>query len=357
MEDAEKDNIDDLNLEELNRNINIKLDVFGEIELRHILNGDLPDFRKFLKNINDEKEFCAQIIYHQLVLPEIGFSKFNEISDEELKIVANQFLKFEFQIFKPFKEKDNTDFFTNFRLALKHYFKVEKVNDTTLTTLIESSIVNMSFELPNIHDLLYLEQYMDNIISIDQIANLNSRVANLTIQLINSLPNFSYIESLIKQYSLEDTFLESIISQTRSLGNWTELNSNIFDVYDDYWQDIGKLFENPEEKSINILSRYKWFLTPSLPQDFALKVLITYGAVDSTKSDIDKLFIDYFSLNNYENLEKLIENWADIDIFQPRMKIFRDCVSLLKIAKKDMNPSNMVIPTLISQIDGIQQTS
>jgi hypothetical protein len=35
------------------------------------------------------------------------------------------------------------------------------------------------------------------------------------------------------------------------------------------------------------------------------------------------------------------------------MKIFRDCISVIKISKRKYNPSNLVLPTLFSQIDGI----
>jgi len=36
------------------------------------------------------------------------------------------------------------------------------------------------------------------------------------------------------------------------------------------------------------------------------------------------------------------------------MKIFRDCISALRSARSGSNPSNLVLPTLIAQIDGIK---
>ena len=37
------------------------------------------------------------------------------------------------------------------------------------------------------------------------------------------------------------------------------------------------------------------------------------------------------------------------------MKIIRDCVNIIKNCPKEVNFSNLVVPTLIAQIDGIQQ--
>ena len=43
------------------------------------------------------------------------------------------------------------------------------------------------------------------------------------------------------------------------------------------------------------------------------------------------------------------------EIFKPRIKIFRDCVSVMRNAKGKYNPSTIVLPTLIAQIDGIRR--
>ncbi|KZX13044.1 hypothetical protein MBORA_09470 [Methanobrevibacter oralis] len=42
-------------------------------------------------------------------------------------------------------------------------------------------------------------------------------------------------------------------------------------------------------------------------------------------------------------------------IFKGRMKIIRDCVNIIKNCPKGVNFSNLIVPTLIAQIDGIQQ--
>lgn len=49
-----------------------------------------------------------------------------------------------------------------------------------------------------------------------------------------------------------------------------------------------------------------------------------------------------------------VDNWSSNPIFEGRMKIIRDCVEIIKNHPKNVNFSNLVVPVLISQIDGIQ---
>jgi hypothetical protein len=68
---------------------------------------------------------------------------------------------------------------------------------------------------------------------------------------------------------------------------------------------------------------------------------------------INALFWQYFSENNFENLGILVEGWSSSPLFtRGRMKIIKDCVSALKNANRRSNPCNVVLPTLIAQIDG-----
>ena len=70
-------------------------------------------------------------------------------------------------------------------------------------------------------------------------------------------------------------------------------------------------------------------------------------------AQINKLFIDYFSNNNYKELMDLVSSWKSNPLFQKRTKILSDCVTTLQVSKREFNASNVVLPTLISQIEGI----
>jgi len=68
---------------------------------------------------------------------------------------------------------------------------------------------------------------------------------------------------------------------------------------------------------------------------------------------ISKYFLDYYSENNFCKLEECINNWIQNPIFCRRMNILYPCLSILQNSSQSINPSNLAVPVLISQIDGI----
>jgi len=71
------------------------------------------------------------------------------------------------------------------------------------------------------------------------------------------------------------------------------------------------------------------------------------------RGKIDRIFINYYSDNNYENLDLLVKGLTRNKLLLPRMKIITDCLMVLKQNNKQYNSSNVIIPALIAQIDGI----
>jgi len=71
----------------------------------------------------------------------------------------------------------------------------------------------------------------------------------------------------------------------------------------------------------------------------------------------EQLISDYFiqrnSANNFDALESYIGEWCKNPIFEKRIPIFRDCLFALRNSSQQFNSSNLVVPVLISQIDGI----
>jgi len=109
------------------------------------------------------------------------------------------------------------------------------------------------------------------------------------------------------------------------------------------------------KKGLKRLKKYKWFVGPSLPIAFVFEVVKIGKKKGNRRREINNLFISYFCSNNYMELESLVNGWKSNPLFKPRMKILRDCVHGLRRANAGCNPSNYVLPTLIAQIDGIQQ--
>lgn len=121
-----------------------------------------------------------------------------------------------------------------------------------------------------------------------------------------------------------------------------------------YKKELEK-FDATHKQALKILNQYGWFLTPSSLPVLLIFPIVKIGSADGDQSQpINELFVAHFTSNDFEHLEELVERWAGNPIFDSRMHIFKACIASLRKASDGYNPSNVVIPPLISQIDGIQ---
>jgi hypothetical protein len=74
---------------------------------------------------------------------------------------------------------------------------------------------------------------------------------------------------------------------------------------------------------------------------------------EDQKQLISKFFIDYYSGYNFRRLEEFIIDWTQNPLFQKRIKIFQDCLWILKNPSENFNPSNLIVPVLFTQIEGV----
>jgi len=330
-------------------NAKSKSKTFGKIEFKYISVGDLTFFVELLDKVKDDKEFVTQVLYHQLTTPKISFTEFNKILDDELIEIARDFVGHEQHIFQYFIKTTDTEFFTNFRKAIKTYHQkqVERLQ-TALGPMIESSIrVLENFNKQYTSIIKHTTYIAESIGTISKVAE-QFREAQLSI--VESL------RPVIEQCQLIARIVsEYLAPQINFWQNWVEQNREIFNPYRRFWQIFQEQYKITEQEAIQVLRKYKWFITPSLPLTFISTVVKIGKREGNQRKAINRLFIDYFSSNNFENLEKLVDGWQTNEIFKPRMKIFRDCVSVMRNAKGKYNPSTIVLPTLIAQIDGIRR--
>ena len=318
-------------------NVKSESKTFGEIELKYISVGDLTFFVELLDKIKEDNEFVIQVLYHQLTTPKVSFTEFNKIPYDKLIEIARDFVGHEQHRFQYFRETTDTEFFTNFREAIKTYHQkqVERLQ-TALGPMIESSIR----ALENFN-----KQYASSIRQLGPaIENFNKQYASSIRQLKSAIEQYQLTARIVSEY---------LAPRINFWQNWVEQNRNIFDTYRRFWQTFQKEYQIPEQEATPILRKYKWFITPSLPQTLILRVVKIGGRKDNQRKIINRLYVDYYSSNNFEHLESLVDGWETNEIFKPRMKILRDCVFVMKNAKGKYNPSNIVLPTLIAQIDGI----
>lgn len=68
---------------------------------------------------------------------------------------------------------------------------------------------------------------------------------------------------------------------------------------------------------------------------------------------ISNYFIEYYTRGNFGKFDEFLATWYENPIFKKRMLIFQDSLFAIKSGGQSFNPSNLVVPVLISQTDGI----
>lgn len=137
--------------------------------------------------------------------------------------------------------------------------------------------------------------------------------------------------------------------------NWVQQNQNIFNNFNQNWFNFIDTYHITVEEVIDILKKYQWFITPSLSSKFIYEIVKIGKKGGNQRIPINNHFYNYFSSNNFEKLEVIIETWGSDDIFRPRrMKIIKSCLSILQSLEGQVNTSYAIVPTLIPQIDAIQ---
>jgi hypothetical protein len=109
-----------------------------------------------------------------------------------------------------------------------------------------------------------------------------------------------------------------------------------------------------EHDAHRTLIKYKWIMTPSMPLDFLFQVAEIGRRKGNQRKAMNRLFVEYYSSNNFEQLTVLVNNWSANSFFQPRIRLLQDCVAVMQHAQGKYNAANVVIPTLLAQIDGVQ---
>ncbi|GAG91617.1 unnamed protein product, partial [marine sediment metagenome] len=135
---------------------------------------------------------------------------------------------------------------------------------------------------------------------------------------------------------------------------WIVQHKHIFENIGKYWTGVWDKYSIAENQATPVLKKYKWFVAPSMSTDIIFYVMQLNKKQGRQDKAINKLFINYFSNNNWQNLEEMVESWNNCPIMRKRLKILKDCVQTLKkVPSQSINISHIILPVLIAQIDGI----
>lgn len=345
------DSKDIIILDSRSKNTQTKSDLFGNMEFKFISVKDLNYITKLLVDVKDDREFVLKFLFNQLLTPKIEYSDFKKLSEEQLIKISRDFIKSDPDIFKYFKETNDKEFFHNIRIS------IDKYNEHNL-----KEFSNLSKSLISSQDLLkdFNEKYANLIIpsfnidpsTIVRLNEISKIYENFTTQ---SLDIAQSLKPIIEQNNIyAKVVAEQFSIHTQDLIKWTQDHYNIFSKYNEYWKSFHEKYEIAEKDAIKILKEYNWFISPSMPINFVFEV-VTVGKKDGDfTKDINNLFVNYFSKEDYEELDNFVEKWKVNALIKDRIGILNDCILSLKYHNKKYNCSNIIIPTLIAQIDGIR---
>ena len=331
-------------------NTRTQLQSLGTVELKYISINDSIEFDKLLQKELSNKDFVSNVLHHQLVKPWVDFTNLQKLSDKDLEELARAFVKNEGYTFQYFQETG--DFFKDFKTALtishkKHAEELAKTLQPIIKSAQEAiSAFNKNYT-PIIQQTIAGTSYIQE--SLQQLANIGNQIGDSQRRIIESM------KPVIEQYqSMAKIIAESLRPQIDIWQQWAEQNKAVFDSFSGYWIEFQRQYKIAEPKAVKILQKYKWFITPSFPISFIFEVM----KLDQTKGRHDKavnsLFIEYYEAEDWQNLEIMVSGWKENPLFKNRHKILMDCVQAIKMTSKTgINEANVVLPTLITQIDGV----
>lgn len=124
--------------------------------------------------------------------------------------------------------------------------------------------------------------------------------------------------------------------------------------YAEFFEALNEEIQFSERDAYRTLIKYNWLITPYMPAPFLFQVAEIGRRRGNQRKAMNRLFIEHYTNNNYQELVELVESWNTNPLLQKRLKILRDCVAVMQHAKEGKyNAANVVIPTLIAQIDGV----
>lgn len=153
------------------------------------------------------------------------------------------------------------------------------------------------------------------------------------------------VANLLNYIKTETQFLER-------LNEWVELWRPVSDYFREISEFIDK-YPQLEAEALDVLKKYHWIPFSTMPDEFLYELILLSRAPGNRTKPINLMYINYFLSNNAANLVEMVDSWRDNPLFLPRMKILRDCVAVTRMSGARLNAANVVLPTLVAQVDGI----
>lgn len=335
-------------IELLNKQLSIETDSLGIITFGRFIDQDFD----FIQKANEEKktpeQFCKEFLSMKVTSPKLSIDQIDDLSSSEICEILKKYIQIEslesYFIFKNDNYVEIMEGFNNFRLNYINTFVKTVLPDLT-------SRLSQVFTVYNNN----IQPVLERIPKINYEYYKVSDTINTLIE--NNIQTQYYLHKLVNTSIFNIT---SIINPIiNSWYEWSKTSENITRLLTETitkWNFIEKETQISKIKAQKYLKRYHWFISPNM--DYKIVIDIVNISESDSKHKlklINHTFINYFLEDNCKQLDNLIEKWGNNSLFYGRIKILQDCINVIKkCADKNINFSNVVVPTLIAQIDGIQ---
>ena len=306
-------------------NITFNHPLLGEVNLRPFTVADFKNVRDLFR-LTDDYLFCSHVIKQQIVKPKATLAEIQKWNQQTLIDVAREFARKETTISPYFHNTDNQNFFADFKRACESYDKERIARIAPM--LIPPEVIKNLTEFTN-----------------GIAANIEAWYKPLNL----------FAKSLKKHFIDMQLAVESIsLPLQRVMTEFTQQYGKIFGSFAKMWEEFEKTYKISKEEAVQILKRYKWCISGSFPTTFLFSVVSVGKEPGNHRKEINQLFIEYFSRNNFQNLRRMVESWKNNSLFSPRMKIIRDALAIfMHSVNTRRNYYTVVLPPLLAQIDGI----
>ena len=122
-----------------------------------------------------------------------------------------------------------------------------------------------------------------------------------------------------------------------------------------FWEKFQQQYHIPILEAQKCLKKYHWFISPNMDPYVVYDIMeVCNSSSRHKRKEINNILINYFLENDCEKLDMMSNRWSLNPLFEGRMKIIKDCINLLKSNENNINSANLIVPTLIPQIEGVQ---
>ena len=335
----------------------IETEGFGSVgfgQIKREVSAELPD----LLAIEDDREFAIQLIHRLIVSPQIALEEWQEISDADLNRVIGGLATHHREIRQHFSQDEACGSLPSFRTAILRYSQYRKEQ---LERIIGVASIAQSFVKDistSINPVLAEAAAISALSSAwsNQSQGIAGAAALLNRQIALDLDPMRMALASIQPSTTE--FQTSLIGAFQGITTaWQSIQPDLFTRIQSSFLNLNFDLESSNtsiSETNEILKKYQWFISPSMPATFVRCIKeIEYGSRSHRQSKMNRLFIQYITNRNFKNLRTMFADWKKNPLFAHRMAIIRSSLDVLRTARASHNPSNVVIPALVAQIDGI----